>query len=123
MAIRTNPSLIAAALLAASAAQAHPKLVRSMPVADARVAAPSAITLVFSESLVPQFTGVELTRTAVPGSAEMKVASLSPGIAADGKTLSIRPRARLAPGSYRVDWHAVAADTHRIKGSFSFTVR
>lgn len=123
MAYRLNPGLFAAVLLTASAAQAHPKLLQSTPVADGRVAAPSTISLVFNEKLVPQFTGVELTMTAMPGMAELKIASLATSIAADGKTVSIRPKASLAPGGYRVDWHAVAADTHRIKGSFSFTVR
>lgn len=123
MANRMNPILFAVAMLAASATQAHPKLLQSTPSADGRVASLSTITLVFNEKLVPQFTGVELTMTAMPGMAEMRIASLATSIAADGKTLSIKPKARLAPGGYRVDWHAVAADTHRIKGSFSFTVR
>jgi len=113
---------LAAALLIAPSAQAHPKLLQSMPVADGRVASPTAITLVFSEKLVPQFTGVALTMAAAPGMAEMKI-GMTTSVAADGKTLKATPKARLAPGSYRVDWHAVAADTHRIKGSFAFTVR
>jgi methionine-rich copper-binding protein CopC len=28
----------------------------------------------------------------------------------------------LAPGSYRVRWHALSVDTHNTEGSFSFTV-
>lgn len=120
---RMTPSLLAAALLIASAAQAHPKLLKSTPVADGRVAAPAAITLVFSEKLVPQFTGVELIVAAMPGMAEMKIDGLTTKVAADGKTLKVTPKTRLARGGYRVDWHAVAADTHRIKGSFAFTVR
>ncbi|MGU7670331.1 copper resistance protein CopC [Escherichia coli] len=28
----------------------------------------------------------------------------------------------LAPGDYKVDWHAVSDDTHRVKGSYSFSV-
>jgi methionine-rich copper-binding protein CopC len=27
-----------------------------------------------------------------------------------------------APGKYIVTWHALSADTHKTKGSFSFTV-
>ena len=123
MANRMTASLFAATLLTASSTQAHPKLLQSTPAANGRVAAPSTITLVFNEKLVPQFTGVDLTMTTLPGMTETKIASLASSIAANGKTLSVRPRARLAPGGYRVDWHAVAADTHRIKGSFSFTVR
>ena len=123
MSNRMNISLATVALLAASAAQAHPKLLQSTPVPDTRVAPPAAITLVFSEKLVSQFTGVELTMAAAPGIAEARIDSLATKLAADGRTLTATPKNRLTPGDYRVDWHAVAADTHRIKGSFAFTVR
>jgi methionine-rich copper-binding protein CopC len=29
----------------------------------------------------------------------------------------------LAAGKYRVDWHAVAKDTHKTQGTYSFTVK
>jgi len=28
----------------------------------------------------------------------------------------------LQPGSYKVNWQAVSADTHKVKGSFAFQV-
>jgi methionine-rich copper-binding protein CopC len=28
----------------------------------------------------------------------------------------------MAPGDYQVEWHAVSDDTHRVKGSYSFSV-
>ena len=30
---------------------------------------------------------------------------------------------QLAPGDYNVEWHAVSADTHRVTGSYSFSVK
>jgi methionine-rich copper-binding protein CopC len=29
---------------------------------------------------------------------------------------------QLPPGDYKVEWHAVSDDTHRVKGSYSFSV-
>jgi len=29
----------------------------------------------------------------------------------------------LPKGGYKVTWHAVTADTHRVEGSYSFTVK
>jgi methionine-rich copper-binding protein CopC len=29
----------------------------------------------------------------------------------------------LAAGTYKMEWHAFAADTHRVEGTYSFTVR
>ena len=114
------------AVLAATAAQAHPKLLKSMPAAGASIAAPKVIVLVFSEKVVPNFTGVELTMTAMPGTQNhpaLKLDGLRTRFAPGGKTLIVTPGNRLAPGGYRIDWHAVAGDTHRITGKFSFTVR
>jgi copper resistance protein C len=30
---------------------------------------------------------------------------------------------RLAPGSYRVNWHVISVDGHKTEGSFAFEVR
>jgi copper resistance protein C len=32
------------------------------------------------------------------------------------------PLKALAPGEYKVSWHALSVDTHRTVGDFSFTV-
>jgi copper resistance protein C len=29
---------------------------------------------------------------------------------------------QLPPGDYKVEWHAVSDDIHRVRGSFSFSV-
>jgi methionine-rich copper-binding protein CopC len=84
------------------------------------------VTLTFSERLLPNLSGFDLTMTGMPGMANhkpMKVTGFKITIGADGKTLvATLPRA-LPAGTYRIDWHAVSADTHRITGNVTFTVR
>lgn len=116
----------ALALGVAAPALAHPKLVSSSPAASAAVPSTSVVTLAFSERLMPRLSGIEVAMTGMPGMANhapMKIAGFQTSIGADGKTLVTRfPRPLLA-GTYKVDWHAVSADTHRINGSLTFTVR
>jgi methionine-rich copper-binding protein CopC len=106
----------AAALMAATQVQAHAKLVAANPAANAAVTAPKQIVLKFSEKLQPQFSGFEVSKDGarVP----MKAA-----VGKDRLTMVGAPARPLAPGPYQVAWHAVTADTHRMQGSYSFTVR
>ncbi|AMR78381.1 MULTISPECIES: copper homeostasis periplasmic binding protein CopC [Cupriavidus] len=118
-------ALAAAAVLASTAAFAHPKLVSSMPADKAEVAAPQKIELKFSENLATQFSGASLVMTSMPGMANhapMKIAAKVAG-SDDPKTMVITPAQTLAPGSYRVDWRAVSSDTHPINGNIAFTVK
>lgn len=112
----------AAALLLAPAALAHPKLVAATPAADAAVAPPSRIALRFSEKLMPKLSDVTLSMTGMNG---MKHAPMPVGstTTAAGDTLTVIPAKPLTAGSYRVEWHVVSADTHRIAGSYAFSVR
>jgi methionine-rich copper-binding protein CopC len=119
------PAMIAAALLFAAPALAHPRITSATPAADATVAAPAAIELHMTETLMPKLSGATLTMTGMPGMADhppMPVKSTS-SVGADGKTLMITPKAKLAAGSYRVDWHVVSSDTHRVTGTHAFTVQ
>lgn len=115
---------IAAALVVATAAQAHPRLVSSTPAANASVERPARIELRFNEALVGQFSGVDLVMTDMPGMKmpPMKIA-VDASVGTDGKTLVAVPKAALHTGTYKLDWHAVTTDTHRVNGSFSFKVR
>jgi len=114
----------AAALALSSPALAHPKLVASSPAANATVSKPTSVSLTFSESLLAPMSGIELTMTAMPGMAAhspMKVAGFKTAVT--GKTIvATLPRA-LPAGTYALKWHAVAADTHRIEGSYGFKVK
>jgi methionine-rich copper-binding protein CopC len=103
-----------AAVLAASQAAAHAHLVSSDPAANATVAAPKQIVMQFSETLQPKFSGFDLSMGGAPVVVKAKVAK---------KTIVGAPAKPLAPGAYEVKWHAVTADTHRMEGTYSFTVR
>ena len=109
-------------ILSATVAEAHPKLLSSVPAANVTVPRASGAVLRFNERLVAKFSGVELIRTS-PGQRPAKLAGVTSRVGADGKTLIVTTRAPLGAGRYRLDWHAVAADTHRIEGSFSFAVK
>jgi methionine-rich copper-binding protein CopC len=110
--------LAAASLLTVSSAQAHAHLLKSLPAADAAVGPSQNIRLQFSEALEPKFSGVEL-KTAGGAAVELtsKVAIK------DRKTLDAAPKAPLAPGAYRVLWHVVSADGHKMTGDYGFTVK
>ncbi|GBH32826.1 MULTISPECIES: copper homeostasis periplasmic binding protein CopC [Alphaproteobacteria] len=116
---------MAASVLTATAAQAHPKLNAATPAANAVVAAPTRIQLVFSEALVAQFSGLDLTMTEMPGMkmAPMKMNGVKATVGADGKTLVATLAKPLPVGTYKVDYHVVSADTHRIQGSYTFKVQ
>jgi hypothetical protein len=109
-----------------TAAAAHPALVSSLPAANTTVAPTATIELHFSEKLEAAFSGGTLQMTSMPGMtnhAPMKMSGLTTKVGADGKTLVITTKAPMPAGGYTLDWHAVAADTHRVEGSFSFTVK
>jgi methionine-rich copper-binding protein CopC len=119
-------SLIAAMLLVApAAAHAHPRLVSAMPAPNSITAPTARIQLVFSESLVAQFSGADLLMTQMPRmkmNAPMKMPAKA-ALGADGKTIVVTLARALAAGSYKLDYHAVSKDTHRIMGSYSFRVK
>lgn len=103
-----------------SAAAAHPKLTHMIPEANAVVAAgPSEIRLTFNEELEPSFSGAEIKNQAGQ-KVETGKAGADPK---DTKQLVIPLGSPLPAGTYNVVWHAVAADSHHVKGSYSFTVK
>ncbi|ARP95048.1 copper homeostasis periplasmic binding protein CopC [Bordetella genomosp. 13] len=125
--VRTTYSAAAliAGLIVGGPAQAHPKLVSTVPQAQAQGPAPKQIELHFSESLVRQFSGAKLVMTAMPGMgahAPMAIESRISG-SDDPKVMVITPARPLAPGTYRVEWRAVSSDTHPVTGNFSFQVK
>ena len=117
---------IFAALAIAGAAQAHPKLLATTPSANASVLKPGKIELKFSEALIGQMTGAEVVMTGMPGMANhapMKITGFTAAMGQDRKTLTLMMRRALSAGTYRVTWHAVSTDTHRVQGTFNFTVK
>lgn len=110
-----------AALVGASPAFAHARLIKSDPAANASVAAPKAISLTFDDELTPAFSKAELVMDmkGMPMKVPVKVV-----FSKDGKTMVATPQARIAPGSYHIDWTAAAAeDGHKMTGKVAFKVR
>ena len=118
------PVLVALAF--AGSAQAHTKLVSSTPSANATVTKPGRVVLTFNEKVVANFTGATLTMTSMPGMAAhqpMAITGFTSAMSANGKTLTLTMRRALSAGTYQLKWHAAGADTHRMEGTLSFTVR
>lgn len=103
-------------------ASAHAHLESQLPAADSTVSSPKELRLHFSEGVEEKFTKIAITSVAASGK---NVVEPVPGIAtdpADKKVLIVTPGAPLAPGEYKVEWHAVSVDTHKSEGSYKFTV-
>lgn len=108
-------------VLAATAAMAHPKLTSSVPAADGTeraVTATKEIRLNFSEGVIAKFSGLELQDE----SGKPIATGTATTDAKDKKQLVVPLEAPLTAGKYRVIWHAVSEDTHRVKGEYTFTV-
>ena len=108
----------AVALLSATPAFAHAKLVSSSPAANAAVAAPRTITLTFSEKVVPAFSSFEVVMTGH----DMKV-PVNTAVSKDGKTITGTLQGRVMPGAYKVVWAIASSDGHRMTGEVPFRVR
>ena len=124
--IKTASMALIAALAISVVAQAHPRLLGSTPAANTAAVAPTFVKLTFSERLVGKMTAADLFMTGMKGMARhpaMKVGGVRAALGADGKTLVLSTGKPLPAGTYQVNWHAVSMDTHRVQGSFSFTVK
>jgi copper resistance protein C len=111
-------AVLAISLLATSA-NAHPKLISASPTADvSSKVSPTEIKLNFSEGVIAKFSGIELK--------DETGKTIATGVAAtdpkDRTQLVVPLPAPLMAGHYKVTWHAVSEDTHRVKGEYSFGV-
>ena len=110
---------VIAAGLFGGAAYAHPQLQAADPApGSATATSPKQVRITFNENVIPQMSGVEVkdqTGKIVPTGK----AATDP---ANKKLLVVPVNEQLPPGDYKVEWHAVSDDTHRVKGSFSFSV-
>ncbi|MGZ3256582.1 MAG: copper homeostasis periplasmic binding protein CopC [Caldimonas sp.] len=111
-------AIAACALLFAARALGHAMLDHAVPAVGSTVrASPVKVELWFSENLEPVFSKVK-----VLDSAGRQVDKGDKAVdRGDGAHLvvSLPP---LAPGTYRVAWRAVSADSHATEGDFTFRV-
>ncbi len=104
------------ALLFLGQALAHSPLDQATPEPGSRIAAaPTQISLRFGEAIEARFSGIELSRA--DGTKFATEAIVVRGNEMVAPVLEI-----LASGTYKVDWHILSADGHRLKGSFKFEV-
>jgi methionine-rich copper-binding protein CopC len=94
---------------------AHAFLQHASPSAGETLKPPKEVTLQFTESLEPAFSGVDVTDASGRNVEAAKVVTNEGAM-----RVLLMP---LAPGSYRVGWHAVSVDTHRTEGSYRFIVK
>jgi copper resistance protein C len=139
---------VAASLLLAWPATAKTALVSSTPAANAIVAKPGRIVLIFSEKLVIKTASAEILMTAMSDmgmmdhskmSTEdhatmsangamkahepMRMTGFTSQISKDGKTLTLLMKRALPTGEYKLNWRAAGADAQVSSGSFIFTVK
>jgi methionine-rich copper-binding protein CopC len=114
-------TLLVASLVLASAASAHAhaQLERADPRVGSVVrAAPSVLTLYFSEGVEPAFSTVQVTDVA-----GRRVDAGKPRVDRSNPQQIHVPLRALAPGQYNVRWRVLSVDTHKTEGSFGFEVR
>ena len=111
-----NLRVFACALACVAApASAHAFLDRANPGAGAALhAAPRTLMLTFSDDLDAQSSGVVVVDASGHSVAGRAIVS--------GDCI-MAPLQPLAPGKYRVMWHAMSDDDHRTQGSYEFAIR
>jgi len=119
IALKGIAALCSVMLAIPAVALGHAAFVGSTPEPGKRVgAAPSQVTLGFTEPLNSRLSSVELF--AASGGRRLD-ASVK---AQRGRRLVLTPNRRLPTGAYRLSWHTVSTeDGHALEGSFSFGVR
>ena len=101
--------------LGCGAAQTHAFLDRANPLVGSTVAAaPHEVSLWFTQNLEPAFSTVQVT-----DASGARVDQGKAQISANVMRVGLKP---LAPGTYKVHWHALSVDTHTTEGSFTFHV-
>jgi len=97
-----------------------------VPPAGASATSPKTVKLGFNEAVIGRFSGIDVQMTGMPDmkmTAPMRMAAGSAVVGGDRKRLTTTFAKPLPKSVYKVAWHAVAADTHRVEGSYSFTVK
>lgn len=108
-----------AVLAGASPVFAHALLRHAQPAVGATVkAAPDELLLIFSEAVEPVFSSV-----AVTDQQGNRVDTGSIHTDPSDSTHLLAGVRKLAPGTYKVVWHATSVDTHKTEGAYQFTVQ
>ena len=112
------PPLAAAISLAAAPAFAHAFLDNASPkVGTSLKAAPRAVSITFSEAVVPSFS--KITVAGPPGFGGAGPARPE----RDARTLAAPLRGPTPPGAYTVRWRVLSTDSHTSQGTFRFELK
>lgn len=111
-------AVIVGMLCMPAVASAHAMLDRSSPMVGSTLdAAPTAISLRFSEAIEPALSSISVTRS------DGAVVPLAAPIATEhGTVLVAAVRRAMTRGLYHVRWRVVSVDTHLTQGDFSFRI-
>jgi methionine-rich copper-binding protein CopC len=102
----------------AAEASADAQLVKSDPPEAGQPSDRQTLELTFSEAISGKLSSAE-----VSDASGRRLPSTSM-VDQDNKGLMVMMKAQLAPGAYRLDWHAVSSDDgHRTAGTVSFSVK
>jgi len=102
-------------VMACHAAKAHAFLEHAEPRVGSTVpTAPREVVLSYNQKLEPAFSSVE-----VSDASGARVDLGKPRIDANVMRVGLK---QLPPGTYRVRWQVLSADTHTTEGSFTFHV-
>ena len=116
--MRWTQLILPTMLLASSPAFAHAFLSNSSPPVGSKVPVPpKAVIIDFTEGVEPAFSAI-----VVQDAQGRRVDKGSPHLVAGNQTRLAVDLPTLAPGEYKVTWHATSVDTHKTEGSFHFTV-
>jgi len=114
--------VVAAVALMCAQALGHARLTRSVPAQNAEVSViPQAVCLWFSEPVEKAFSLFEVKDAdgnRVDDEEAWKASDASKGASAE-VVLPLKP---IGPGQYTVSWEVLSVDTHKLSGSFQFTV-
>jgi len=98
---------------------AHTRFLMSEPAPDDTLATPpQTVRLWFSHPVEADFSRIEVT-----DSGGNRVDTKDPARDADDAKVLQVTLPTLSSGKYQVNWTAVSADGHRVKGTFSFSVQ
>ncbi len=101
-----------------SLARAHAFLDHADPRVGSMVTgSPPVVKIWFTEQLEPAFSKIQVFDSA-GHEVDLKVSKVD---SANQALMSVS-LPKLAPGNYKVVWHAVATDTHHTQGTFTFMI-
>jgi copper resistance protein C len=109
---------VAVMLWGSTAVMAHAHLVRATPAVGGTVQeTPKELVLRFNEKLESSFSTV-VVRDATGNQVE----KVEPQVDKGDRFVLRAALPTLSPGVYKVEWHVMSTDTHKVNGNFTFTV-